>query len=51
MKARYEIKDANGETIYTTGDANTALACYNTVRDAKGYAEIWYGGDRIFKAK
>ena len=48
---RYEIKNKDGKTIYTTDVHGFATEYYWTVRENEGYAELWYGGNLIFKTR
>lgn len=51
MKHVYEIKDKNGNVIYTRPNSLYASGCYETLKRETGYAEIWYNGKCIFKTK
>lgn len=47
----YEIKDSQGNVIYTATTSDTALSYYYTLRNKAGYAEAWYNGKCFFKTK
>lgn len=48
---RYEIKNKDGKTIYTTDVHGFATSYYWEVRETEGYAEMWYDGKLIFKTR
>lgn len=48
---KYEIKNAQGETVYSTDIGDFALSHYYLVRNETGYAEAWYNGKCFFKTK
>ena len=47
----YEIKNAQGEVVYTTTIGDFALSHYYLVRNETGYAEAWYNGECFFKTR
>lgn len=48
---KYEIKNAQGETVYSTDIPDFALSHYYLVRNETGYAEAWYNGKCFFKTR
>lgn len=48
---KYEIKNAKGETVYSTDRPEFALSHYYLVRNETGYAEAWYNGKCFFKTR
>lgn len=49
--SKYEIKNENGEVVYTDTVSDIALSHYYVVRNETGYAEAWYNGECFFKTK
>lgn len=47
----YEIKNAQGDVVYTTTAHSFMMGYYNTVKTETGYAEVWYKGECIFKTR
>lgn len=47
----YEIKDAQGNVVYTATRGDIALSLYYTLRNETGYAEAWYNGGCFFKTR
>lgn len=48
---RYEIKNKDGKTVYTTDAHDIAMGYYWSVRKVEGYAELWYDGKLVFKTR
>lgn len=47
----FEIRNAQGNVVYTATHSDMALGYYYTVRNETGYAEVWHKGNCIFKTR